>query len=178
MHPTAPKRRPDDKPAAASSRRNRFRPRLEQCEGRVLLTTYTVTSLGDAGAGRGTSGDLRFCIRQANADGQRDTITFAVVGTIQLNSSLPTLNNARGITIAGPGAESLTVRGGGASSNFQILKIKQGASATITGITFADGNAPQLGGAIYNRGWLRVRRAAFVGNSAGDRGGPSTTWAR
>lgn len=171
MHPTTTPSRPDDRSAAESRRRNRFRPTLERCERRTLLTTYTVTALTDAGAGRGTAGDLRYCLRQANADGRRDTITFAVAGTIQLRSSLPSLDNARGITIAGPGAGSLTVRGGGEYSNFQILKVKHGATATISGMTFADGDAPQFGGAIYNRGWLRIRGASFVGNSAGDSGG-------
>ena len=84
---------------------------LERCEGRTLLTSYTVTSLADAGAGRGTSGDLRYCIERADADGQRDTISFDVTGSIQLRSALPGIGNARGITLDGPGSGSLTVRG-------------------------------------------------------------------
>ncbi len=171
MHSTAAPPRSDDKPAAASIRRNRHRPTLERCEGRTLLTTYTVTALTDADAGRGTAGDLRYCIRQADSDGQRDTITFAVTGTIQLGSPLPLLVNARGITIAGPGAGSLTVRGGGAASSFTVLKVNVGATAAISGITIANGSALQSGGGIVNLGKLTITGATFTGNSARRNGG-------
>ena len=61
------------------------------------MTTYTVTALTDAGSGQGTSGDLRYCIERADADGHRqDTINFDVTGTIQLGSALPQLVNGRG----------------------------------------------------------------------------------
>jgi hypothetical protein len=51
-------------------------PTLEVLEGRVVLSTFTVNSLGDAGSGSGDSGDLRYCINQANADNQANTIVF------------------------------------------------------------------------------------------------------
>ena len=171
MHPNSAPPCPVDKPALTSSRRNRCRPTLEQCEGRTLLTTFTVTALTDSGAGRGTSGDLRYCIARADADGQRDTINFAVTGTIQLGSPLPMLVNARGITIDGPGVGSLTVRGGGASASFTMLRVQLGATAAISDLTFADGSAPQAGGAIFNQGKLTITGAAFTGNSARRNGG-------
>ncbi len=42
------------------------RPVLEVLEGRVVLSTFTVNSLGDAGSGSNGSGDLRYCIDQAH----------------------------------------------------------------------------------------------------------------
>ena len=63
----------------------RRRPVLEVLEGRALLATFTVNSLGDAGSGSDDSGDLRYCINQANADDQANTIVFdsTVFGTPQ-----------------------------------------------------------------------------------------------
>ena len=52
------------------------RPVLEILEGRVVLATFTVNSVGDAGIGSGDSGDLRYCINQANANDQANTIVF------------------------------------------------------------------------------------------------------
>ena len=54
---------------------------LESLEGRTLLSTYTVDSLGDTGTGLGSSGDLRYAITQANLS-PGSTIQFSVTGTI------------------------------------------------------------------------------------------------
>lgn len=162
--------RSSSRPSAAT-RRNRCRPALEQCEERALLTSYSVVALTDSGTGRGQTGDLRYCIARANADNQKDTITFAVTGTIQLGSALPTLTNARGIKIAGPGAWSLTVRGGGEKSDYSILKVKQGAAARIADLTLADGSAQRSGGGIFNVGRLTLSGVILTGNSARENGG-------
>ncbi len=61
---------------AVHHHRLRRRPALEVLEGRALLATFTVNSLGDAGSGSGDAGDLRYCINQANADDQANTIVF------------------------------------------------------------------------------------------------------
>lgn len=98
-----------------------------------------------------------------------------MTGTLQLGSALPTLSNARGITIAGPGAGSLTVRGGGEGSDFTILKVKQGAIARIADLTLADGHAPRSGGGIFNVGRLTLSGVGFTGNSARENGGPFST---
>jgi hypothetical protein len=46
----------------------RVQPILEMLEDRTLpsVTTFIVDSPGDAGVGSGTSGDIRYCINQAN----------------------------------------------------------------------------------------------------------------
>jgi hypothetical protein len=64
---------------------------VEGLEHRTLLSTFTVNSLGDTGSGSGTSGDLRYCITQADATTGDNTINFSVTGTITLNSALPDL---------------------------------------------------------------------------------------
>jgi hypothetical protein len=43
-------------------------PELSRLEDRTLLSMFTVNSLGDTGTGSGTTGDLRYCITQANLD--------------------------------------------------------------------------------------------------------------
>src|SRR5262249_25077678 len=70
-------------------RRRRRSWSIEWLEDRTLLSTFTVNSLGDTGTGTGTSGDLRFCITQADATTGDNTIKFSVTGTITLNSALP-----------------------------------------------------------------------------------------
>ena len=80
-------------------------------------THYTVDMTGDTGAGSGSSGDLRYVIAQADADTnplgrviQFDPAVFSSPQTIVLNSTLPDLSNATGLTdIEGPGAAELTV---------------------------------------------------------------------
>jgi titin len=65
-----------------------------------LSAVYTVNSLGDAGTGAGTSGDLRYCINQANAAAGPHTIEFTgLSGTINLTATLPVFT--RQITVAG-----------------------------------------------------------------------------
>ena len=167
----APLFRSDRKPDAAPIRRYRSRPSLERCEGRILLTTYTVTALTDLGAGQGTAGDLRYCLQRANSDGQRDTINFNVTGTIPLGSPLPSVTSSRGVTIAGPGAGALTIQGGGVAARFTILRVKEHANAVIAGLTFANGNSVLLGGGILNGGRLTIKDSVFSGNSADRNGG-------
>jgi len=72
-------------PSAHRSHRRRFT--LELLEGRTLLsaTTWTVSSVGDSGTGSGHSGDLRYCITQADQTPGDNNINFAVTGTINLS---------------------------------------------------------------------------------------------
>ena len=76
----------------------RVRPSLERCEPRLLLTTYTVTTIADDG-----DGSLRAAIQQVNNDSTPDVITFAIPGggpqVIKLASSLDPIENT--VTIDG-----------------------------------------------------------------------------
>jgi hypothetical protein len=59
-------------------------PRLEALEDRTLLSIYTVSQTGDAGTGSGLSGDIRYCINQANLN-PGSTIIFTTKGVISLS---------------------------------------------------------------------------------------------
>ncbi|MDB5273298.1 MAG: hypothetical protein JWO58_1665 [Chitinophagaceae bacterium] len=93
----------------------------------VLATTYTVNALTDTGAGAGTSGDLRYCINQANSAVGPHTINVTAVGTVNLTSTLPTF--ARQINlIATPGTFVLN---GGGSINWVFFFNNAGASNSV-----------------------------------------------
>jgi len=92
--------------------RCRLRPVLSALEGRTLLSTYVVQNLNDSG-----TGSLRANIALAQ---NGDTIKFAtgLTGTITLTSGPLTVQT--GVTIKGPGADKLTVSGGGSSGEFLV----------------------------------------------------------
>src|SRR5438309_306192 len=73
-----------------------FRPLVEALEDRLAPANYVVNGTGDAGAGTGLAGDLRYCITQANASAANDTITFSIANgsTINLASALPRIVSA------------------------------------------------------------------------------------
>jgi predicted outer membrane repeat protein len=97
-----------------------------------------------------------------------DTITFApgLTGTIGLAAPLPDI--AADLDLIGPGARSLTLNGGG---DLRILRVQDGVTVTLEGLTLANGLAPKNGGAILNAGRLSIDHARFVGNRAPEDGG-------
>jgi hypothetical protein len=150
------RRRTPRRPAAAS-----FQPRLEALEDRWLPTQIglTVSSLADSGFET-----LRAAILAADKGSSKDrfTIGFAVKGTIDLQSPLPDLNNS--IAIQGPGATSLTIeRAAGASFAAAIITVGFGQTASLRGLTIANGDA---GGIENDVGTLTVANCKVVNNSA------------
>jgi hypothetical protein len=101
--------------------------------------TITVTNTNDSGPGS---------LRQALADANdRDTIEFAVTGTIGLTSGELVID--QNITISGPGSNSLTVRPS-SGSFFRVFDVMPSHSITIQGITISSGYAGSAqGGGIY-----------------------------
>ncbi len=74
----------------------------------------------------------------ANADTSgAHTITFAVTGTINLLSALPTITQP--MTIAGPGANQLTISG---NNTFGIFSLQN--TLSISGVTVRGGHAPNI----------------------------------
>ena len=146
----------------------RSRPAVEMVEDRMLLSTFTVNSLSDSGAGSGTSGDLRYCITEANLS-SGSTMEFSITGTIQLTEALPALS--ANVTISGPGATSLTIEGGGASSNFSVLTIDKGVTAVISGLTISGGHSKTNGGGIDNLGTMTLTDCTVSNDSALTGGG-------
>jgi len=128
--------------------------------------TYTVNATTDTGAGSGTSGDILYCVTQAN-NNPGSTIEFSSSlngHTITLSSTL-TIN--ANMTITGPGANLLTISGGG---SVQVFSVNSG-TVTISGLTIAQGNYQQGengggGGGIYNAGTLTVNNSTISGNTA------------
>jgi len=122
---------------------------LEGLEDRQLLSTFTVISTTDTGTGSGTSGDLRYCITQAEKThtAKSDTITFSskvFAKPITLGSTL-TLNDSNPLTIKGPAGGKVTVSGGDA---IQVLQISSG-TVTISNLAITHGFSPPGGGGIY-----------------------------
>src|SRR5579875_644849 len=136
-------------------RRASFVPRLEALEDRLCLSTLTVTNTNDSGAGS---------LRAALAAAQNgDTINFApsLEGqTIALTSGQ--VNITKNITITGLGANELTVSGSGSS---RVFDVSSGVTASISGLTIANGMADQ-GGGVSNSGTLSLSHVALLNNEA------------
>ncbi len=131
--------------------------------------TLTVTNTNDAGSGS---------LRQAIADAAPgDTIHFSATGTITLTSG--ELLIGKHLTIAGPGARTLTVSGNDQSRAFNVAS---GVTAEISGLTVTRGLVRGLlghpggdagGGGILNDGTLTLRAVTVRDNRA--IGGPGVS---
>jgi hypothetical protein len=133
----------------------RFRPHLEGLEGRDVPSTLTVTNNLDSGAG-----SLRADLSRAHSG---DTIEFApgLAGqTISLTSG--ELLVRKNVTIAGPGADRLTISGG---SNSRAFEVAAGFQLTLTGLTIVNGHSDE-GGGVYNGGTLTVSGCTLADNGA------------
>ena len=136
---------------------------------------YTVDVLGDSGNNKGTPssdgnplhGDLRYCVGQAIADGQQDTIVFdpaifdtAASRTITLNTSLVTgpvgfanpygqtsfiVGASDNITVDGRATPGLVIDGGGAT---RLFVVEGGGTLALQSLNITGGSA--AGGAGGN----------------------------
>jgi hypothetical protein len=173
--------------ADAPRRGRRFRPELAPLEGRALLSTLTVQNLNDSG-----DGSLRAEIALAQ-DG--DTIRFAhgLSGTMTLTSGPLVIQT--GLEIKGPGADRLTVSGGGTSGVF-LVESPYGTPppppivVSLSGITIAGSDlsdrgltnfgatmtlknvtvTANQGGGIFNYGIMTVKDSEINGNTTGTPG--------
>ena len=170
-------------PASQAHRENRRGRRrhplvFDRLEDRTVLspTIFTVTGIGDSSSDpyTATSGDLRYCVDLADAntsnpDGtliQFDPTVFSTPQTITLLGNGLTLSNtADQTTIVGPGVSSLTVSGGGPSSNFSVFTVNPDATVGMSGLRIANGNAG-AGGGIANNGTATLTNVIITGNSS------------
>lgn len=122
--------------------------RLEPLEQRVTPATLTVSTLSDSGGG-----SFRQAVLDSNGTAEADQIVFApgVAGTITLLSDLAPI--AGSVSITGPGATLVNLRGNGSVSS--ILRVTDGNTATaqnvsISGLTISNGFTATQGGGIAN----------------------------
>ncbi|HEV2136436.1 MAG TPA: right-handed parallel beta-helix repeat-containing protein [Terracidiphilus sp.] len=145
--------------------------------GAVQANYIQVQSSGDAGAGASdcpsTSCTLRDAILLANGNGYGDIDVASSVSSITLAGANGTLNltGASGINIIGSGANSLTVNGGGSTSNFSVFTVGSGAQVLMNWLTIANGTTSANGGGINNSGNLSATGLAVTSNSAVNGGG-------
>jgi hypothetical protein len=124
---------------------------------RARAASFTVTNLNDTGAG-----SLRQAMLDANATAGADTVTFAVPGTITLESMLPAISDVAGLTIDGGGA--ITISGNNA---VRVLEVNTNAALVVQNLTITSGRG--YGAAIYNDdgGTVTVMSSTLSGNTGG-----------
>jgi hypothetical protein len=111
---------------------------------------------------------LRAAIAYADSHPGPDTITFDPAGsgikpkTIRLIGGPLVLTNPAGTTIVGPGANRLTLSGGGKSRVFDI----EGGSLALEGLTITGGRADRGGGILNDGGTLALDHVVLRGNRA------------
>ncbi|MBX9582470.1 MAG: right-handed parallel beta-helix repeat-containing protein [Gemmataceae bacterium] len=143
---------------------------LEPLEDRTTPATFTVRNANDAGAG-----SLRQAVLDANATDaadriEFDTAFFATPRTVTLAGELAV---TRDVTIAGPGADRLTVSGNDAARVFNVDDGNGAADRTvrIEGLTVTRGRTAGDGGGVRNAESLTVADALVSASAAGFNGG-------
>ena len=138
-------------------RHRRLSPLLEALEGRVVLSTLTVTSAADNG-----TGTLRALIAAASGG---DTIVFAPsLDNDKIALTSGELAIGESLTIKGPGASLLDVDAGGSSRVFDITS--SAAIVTISGLKIGGGEAANGGGIFDQGGALTLKNDTLSNDQA------------
>jgi hypothetical protein len=146
---------------------------IESFEDRVLLSTFMVVDLGDAGAGAGFAGDLRYCIDSANANADlSNRIVFqpGLTGSVLLTQGGLTITKS--LKIEGPGSGQLTVSGNHESGVFDVTA-PASETVILADLTIADGTGFQKsgffgtvgGGLTIDAAAVTLNRSIVSGNS-------------
>ena len=138
---------------------------LTNVEAPSLVVNTVVDEVDDTD---GTT-SLREALAYANSRTVPSTVTFApsVFGatpqTITLTQGQLTLNGQASITIAGSGANLLTVSGNQAS---QVFQVEHGVTASISALTITGAQTQKAGGGLVNYGTVTLSDCVVSGNSA------------
>jgi CSLREA domain-containing protein len=157
------------------NQRTRLTAAIEPLERRLLLTSVVVNTTADSTDASGsTVVSLRDAINIANGSTTATTITFsptvfATAKTITLDGTALEISGTQPVTITGP-VSGVTVDGNQSSGEFVI---DAAVTATISGLTIADGTSETGGGGIENDGTLTLTTVNVTGNNrqAGTGGG-------
>lgn len=144
-----------------------LRCRVEGLEPRLVMATFLVSTLDDAGPG-----SLRDAIDQANRIREPNEISFApdLDGPIVLTERLPTIRGELKIA-ADPGERMAIVRDSSPDTDpFRLLMIADTADVNLVRLDLSGGH-DRLGGGIYNEGKIRLESVSLTGNSADAKGG-------
>jgi hypothetical protein len=157
------------RPRHSGHQHPRRKPDLESLEGRALLSSWIVNSIGDSG-----DGTLRWAITQANGDTdpagaliQFDPAVFSTPQTITLGSQLELTNTAVPETIGAANVSPVTVSG---NSAVRVLQVDGGVTARITALTISSGMS-DVGGGIYSAGSLTLANCIVTSNQSIGPGG-------
>lgn len=141
------------------TRRRRFRPGVERVEPRLVLSTYTVNSLGDDGAGSGLAGDLRYVITLANTlrtgtAAEPDLIRFDGVAITPGRRTIAVGSGAAGARplprLTEPAIIDGTSARGFDNLNGVLLRLDGGGLRSGDGLVLAGGSSTVQGLAIGN----------------------------
>jgi hypothetical protein len=103
-----------------------------------------------------------------------NTITFdaAVTGQINLTAALPDIS--KNLTITGPGANVLEVRGSQTLGNsYRVFNVTSGVTVNISSLTMNNGSDALGGGGVNNAGTLTLTECA-IGNASTSSGNNTT----
>jgi parallel beta-helix repeat protein len=129
---------------------------IESLEERTLLSAFTVLNLNDHG-----TGSLRQAIVNANSNPGADAINFGVVGTITLNSALPTIAgqvNINGTTAPAFAGTPLVELNFNNFVGLQFISCANGSALRSLSLVGASGNGVTLN---------HVQNMQIVGNDIG-----------
>jgi hypothetical protein len=142
----------------------------ERLEDRRLLsggpTVFTVTDTSDLAT---DPGSLAFAINQANINPnpagsliQFSKPLFTTPQTITLTSELDIFGSGGPITIAGPGANLLTVSG---NRTVRVFDIDFSSNVVLSGLTISGGTASRDGAGVFNGGILTLVNSDIQNNA-------------
>ena len=171
------KPRPERAPVAPKQR-DRFRPRVEEMEPRLVPAAVLTVMNNLDGTNPVPANSLRDCISRAN---NGDTIQFGI--NQQMIQLVAGISSNKNLTIDGGENAGNIIDGTNGGTPVQAFNFFAGQASvieTIRNLQFQNcySGFANNGGAIYVRGALTLTKDSFVGNEANGSGGAVAVQAR